>query len=634
MKFANINKFFPRLPIRRKLLIGFLGMGFLPLLIGGAVGVWFTMKIFGGHVRDLLSLKAELTAGDIEDYMLRMKNLTLYLSRSDALVLFSEQPSSRNRIVIEKEFSELLKVDSSIFQIRYIDTEGWERARVNASEGQPEVVAPSKLQLKSDRYYFVEGLRTEPGEVYISPLDFNIEWGRVEEPRRTVIRFATVVETERGRKAGLVVINVFGDYILGFVDRLTLRREPTVKAVLVDDHGTQLSHEHEPGKPGCTIGTKTFLIQPDGAGGAVPPSERPVDGFGIQVRQPVHIPAASESSDWYVLLSYARPWTTSLALSLLGALGGVFLALTPIITVIAWMGARQLTTPLLHLREQATRLAQGRFDARVKVESNDEIEDLAEEFNRTAERLEHLYLELEKTNSTLHAEVERRTREVLQAEKMASAGIIAAGIVHEVSNPLAAMKTIAQAILSTPKSEEARTRSLERLLLEIRKMETFVRTFRSFASPSADSPGWCNLAETFGETLRLFGPEAERRNVRVASTIEHDPCAVQVGPRTMQQMLMHLLVNALDAMPDGGEIQLSADRRNGKVDLSIRDTGLGMSDEQLKKIFDPFFTTKPGGTGLGLSIVYRTVAEHGGEIGVESRPGSGTCFTLRLPART
>lgn len=629
----NLNKIFPRLPIRRKLMIGFLGMGFLPLLAGGVVGVLITIKLLRKQVVSSLELKAHLTASDIESYAVRIRGLTAYLSELPDLKAYLAAPSDAKRHRVEEAFAAFARLDPSIHQVRFLDKTGWEVIRINVLGEHPEVVPRKNLQLKADRYYFQEALRAVEGKVYVSPFDYNIEWGKIEEPRRTVVRFAKPVPGPDGTTAGVVVINVLGDFVLGFVHRLTEHAPSDLRAVLVDSNGTRLSHEHSAGKPDCTIGLATaeFAGGDDVADRAAGARWFPPWG-SLSVQTPVRVAnEVSSSPRWSVVLSHDPDWAKSVAFPLLGALAGASIVLVPLVVWVAWLGAGQLTSPLLQLRRQAKELADGNFSARARVESNDEIEDLAEEFNRTAERLERLYRELERSNSTLQEEVERRTREAIQAEKMAAAGVLAAGIVHEVANPLAAMKTVTQAILTAPKDEEAKRRSLERLLGEIRKLESFVRTFNSFASPAKDAPGWCDASEAVTETLQLFCPEAERHGIHVHRPPNPPRCSVQVGPRTLQQILMHLLVNSLQAMPEGGTIRIGTTQTDGRVRLEVEDSGAGIGPEDQKKVFDPFFTTKPGGTGLGLSIVYRTVREHGGDIRLHSEPGEGATFTLEFP---
>jgi signal transduction histidine kinase len=141
------------------------------------------------------------------------------------------------------------------------------------------------------------------------------------------------------------------------------------------------------------------------------------------------------------------------------------------------------------------------------------------------------------------------------------------------------------------------------------------------------------IGEVVEETLALFGPQIRNRGIRLETRIVADGLAVVGNRGRLQQVLLNLLWNAVEAMPDGGSLEVSVGRQGTEAFIEVRDSGKGISEENLSRIFDPFFTTKRGGggTGLGLSVSYGIVEEHGGRLKVESRSGTGARFTVRLP---
>lgn len=231
---------------------------------------------------------------------------------------------------------------------------------------------------------------------------------------------------------------------------------------------------------------------------------------------------------------------------------------------------------------------------------------------------------------TAEQEMLRRT---LRAERLAAVGTMAAGLAHEVRNPLNSAALQLQVLRrrlakgnATPEALDATAVLVED---EIRRLEHLVTDFLSFARPRPLELKPTAIAELCGDVATLLAPEAEGAHVEVAVDIAGDLPPVHVDPDRLRQVLQNLVRNAVEAMPEGGRVTIRARRAGEDLELDVEDTGAGFGDEA--PVFDAFFTTKPKGTGLGLSIVHRIVTDHGGTVRVRSRPGS-TCFTISLPA--
>jgi PAS domain S-box-containing protein len=226
-------------------------------------------------------------------------------------------------------------------------------------------------------------------------------------------------------------------------------------------------------------------------------------------------------------------------------------------------------------------------------------------------------------------EEQRRLREQLsQADSLASLGEIASAVVHEVANPLAAIKTVAQAAEEEGEPGSLHREYMGRIVEEVDRLNNFLQTFRGFAHPFRGRDGACDVRRVFGDVWCLMHPELVRHGIQVVERYPDPPPILRVAPQQMRQLLLNLLVNAIVAMPNGGQIQVEAEAEGT---FRFADTGVGIPAENLGKVFDPFFTTKPNGTGLGLAIVHRIVRDSGGSVSVESREGAGTTFTLRFP---
>lgn len=223
-------------------------------------------------------------------------------------------------------------------------------------------------------------------------------------------------------------------------------------------------------------------------------------------------------------------------------------------------------------------------------------------------------------------------------QRLQTLGVLAAGLAHEVKNPLSTMSVNLQLLaeeFASPKSPvEERTLKRARLLLgEVKRLDGIVNDFLKLARGYEITPASVDLELLVTELLGFVEPENQR--LGVSTRVSFDPAArlVVADPKFLRLALMNLVVNAQHAMAEsGGELLLETRPREGEVELRITDTGPGMAAEVVDRIWQPFYSTKEGGTGLGLPTTRRIVEELGGDIRVVSEPGRGTRFTLRLPA--
>jgi PAS domain S-box-containing protein len=229
-------------------------------------------------------------------------------------------------------------------------------------------------------------------------------------------------------------------------------------------------------------------------------------------------------------------------------------------------------------------------------------------------------------------------REVLyQNEKLAALGTMAAGIAHEMNNPLGIMTTRIELMLMDAKDQQLPGQVLEDLEVLHRASQRVARIAASLRSFARHTPGDrvpLDLNTVVEESVKLLQKPMAADNVQIVASLDRALPPILGDANTLHQVLMNLLTNAREAMPHGGQIRLETGpaARPGWVRLLVADTGTGISAEEVSKIFDPFFTTKSTGTGLGLSVTYGIIQEHGGTVDVESRPGAGTTFIISLPA--
>jgi signal transduction histidine kinase len=234
-------------------------------------------------------------------------------------------------------------------------------------------------------------------------------------------------------------------------------------------------------------------------------------------------------------------------------------------------------------------------------------------------------------NAILYKEQKERFRRMLRADKLATIGELAAGAAHEIRNPLTAVKSSLQYLQDKNPDETAR-KLLTTALEETGRIEEILSGMLSLSRPSEMKKERHDLSETLRECLELISFQARKNKVVIVQAYPAAPIVLVADRSQLKQLFLNILLNAVQAMPDGGEIRVQASVPDGvKALVSVADTGEGILEENLDRIFDPFFTTKKGGTGLGLSICYGIVKSHEGEIEAKSRPGQGTTVIVKLP---
>jgi signal transduction histidine kinase len=214
---------------------------------------------------------------------------------------------------------------------------------------------------------------------------------------------------------------------------------------------------------------------------------------------------------------------------------------------------------------------------------------------------------------------------------MAAIGELAAGIAHEIRNPLGIIAGSAETI-QKHEDQKIRGEMTNYILEESKRINGLISTFLDFARPKEPKLVNCDLREVLEKTLLLLSPSANTSGVEIKKEIPRGPLWVSIDPDQMRQAFMNLGVNALEAMPHGGVLRVAVtENARDRVVVRFSDTGKGIPKEIRTKVFDPFFTTKDGGTGLGLSIAHRIITQHGGDIKVEEGEERGSTLTVTLP---
>ena len=296
--------------------------------------------------------------------------------------------------------------------------------------------------------------------------------------------------------------------------------------------------------------------------------------------------------------------------------------------------------PVQRLVRHSSLVAQGDLEARVIVSSRDELGELSESVNRMTENLGTADRELKEFADSLEQKVEERSQEIMRmeeqlrrSEKLASLGTLAAGVAHEINNPLTGILLFASILNSDKRLDPALLPDVARVISETGRCAGIVKNLLEFSRESSPEKEVIALEAILDEEITFFHNQPDFKAIVIRKNFVSDLPLVAVDPNQIRQVLLNLIINAGHAMPNGGELEISTYRSaDGKyVCTAIKDTGDGIPEENLARIFDPFFTTKSEGTGLGLSISYGIIENNGGKIEVKSRLGEGTTFTVMLP---
>jgi two-component system, NtrC family, sensor kinase len=228
----------------------------------------------------------------------------------------------------------------------------------------------------------------------------------------------------------------------------------------------------------------------------------------------------------------------------------------------------------------------------------------------------------------------RMEEQMLQNEKLTSLGLLAAGVAHEVNTPLAVISNYIQMLAKQIPADDPRQKTIERIVKQTFRASEIVNNLLNFSRTGAAEPVEVDLHAVIEETLTLVQHPFKVARVNVLKNYAEKLPPVLGSTTRLQQVFLNLFLNARDAMPGGGMLELQTAARNGSVEVEVTDTGMGIPAEQVHRIFDPFFTTKATGrgTGLGLSVSYGIIQEHAGKVDVRSTPGKGTSFRLEFPA--
>ncbi len=324
----------------------------------------------------------------------------------------------------------------------------------------------------------------------------------------------------------------------------------------------------------------------------------------------------------------------------------MFLVMTTFVGIFIWI---VVNIPVHKLTLGTHEITKGNLDYRISVKSNDEIGRLATSFNQMADELKRARNELTQWGQSLEGRVAQKTEELrraqanmVQMEKMVSLGKLASTVAHELNNPLEGVLTYAKLLkkmvkegLLTAETAEEIQNDLSIIADETARCGNIVKNLLLFSKQKVGEFVETDLRTTIERSLNLIDHHLKIHNITLETDFLQEPLMLFCAPQQIEQALLAIEINAIEAMPEGGALKVEAHHSTASdaVQITVADSGIGIPDDALPHIFEPFFTTKENGkgTGLGLAVVYGIIERHGGTVDVKSKLHGGTTFTLLLP---
>ena len=510
-----------------------------------------------------------------------------------------------NRENIVKLFKDFISRTKYYHQIRFLGQNGRELIKVRKAPGVDQLLD------QGEETFFKEARQADKDGMYVSRIEYSAT------SKRHVIRWAKAIYSGLREFIGVVVIDVDHEQIIDIVKEIHVGTRGY--AFLVDDLGRVIAHPkfepmtHELGSfPDSSIDEavlemmtgssawKQYTFEGERKMAAYAPV--PIMKWSLAVTIPVQ-EFRKEA------LAIRTNVIRTVFITLLFAIAGV--------SILTYF----LLKPVRALVDATNRIAGGDLTHEIPIQSSDELGELTGAFNRMVKNLARVQDEL------------------VRSEKLVSLGRLSAGVAHEVRNPLNAMKG-AIVYLQRRRPDDPLVKEYTQLVFEeIDRLSKFVSEFLYFARQSMPKPVLTNINEMVTTVQHLFEKQAAERAIRFQNYLDPTLPITAVDPDQMEQVLVNVVINAMDAMPRGGAIaftsQLVRDDENRNdapiIRLTVKDGGIGIPADQLKNVFDPFFSTKDGGTGLGLPISMGIAENHGGRIRITSQEGSGTTVIIEWP---
>ncbi len=467
--------------------------------------------------------------------------------------------------------------------------------RVSSVDLAGRELASSELGRELNRDYPPEILQeVKAGKDYISQV-------KIMDNHTPFVTMAVPIK-KMGRTIGALIADVNLRGIWKMVDNIRLGE--TGRAFLVSHEGILIAHQdkkrvlrnenlREQKEVQAVLAGKTEAIELEGNSGSKwISSYAPIAGlgWGIILRQ------SQDEAYWFSKVMRIQSWIIIILSEIVAILVSIFMG-------------RVFAQPIKTLSSRIKRVADGDLEHKIKIERRDDMGELVRSFNDMTAKL----------------------KQAKARERLSAIGEAASWIAHELKNSLVSIKSFVQ-LFPRRHHDESFVNKFSRLIPEeVNHWERMLKELSEFSAQSELRTCEVNLKQLLDDILAIMMEKFIEKKIDIKYNLQNKDICIQADPHRLRQVFMNLIINAVNAMPQGGSLIVSIDRRPGYVDVSIKDTGKGIARDTLNRIFEPFHTTNRGSMGLGLAISRRIVEQHGGNIDVESEIDMGTTFIVRLP---
>jgi len=420
-----------------------------------------------------------------------------------------------------------------------------------------------------------------------------------------------------------------------------MRRDPDIERIIIFDTEGRILRASQPELVGGILDRRRlsrYLDQPDSTVEGLREDGRLIQSVVKKIRNrpecfACHGSRATVNGILRVDMSF---WKTEEQIAEMerSALWMMLLTAAVLATGGAFLMVRLVERPVAGLIRAMAKVEGGDLETRASVGTHDELGRLADSFNAMVEKLKAAREEIEVYHQ----------HRLARAERLATLGEVAASLAHEIKNPLAGIAGAVQVMADELPEADPRKEIMHEILSQVHRLDRTTQDLLAFARPGKPDVELCDIHQVLDRVLILLAENPEAKQMRVVRAYQPDIPPLHADGKQLRQVFLNLILNAVQAMPAGGQITLQTAVRNGSgadgeaptgqapmVEVAVTDTGPGIPSSVLKEIFTPFVTTKRRGTGLGLSVSLRIIKDHGGWIAAESPPGQGATFRVFLP---
>lgn len=564
-----------------------------------------------------------------------------YLRSSQAIEFLINVPGQKPtgllywKSLIEREFYNFLSLRPGYSSIGLLDEYGNEKLVMSKNGDKIETLPERKLINRLTSTYYVEAVLQSGYGIAAIPMHSMIS-NRADISSQPLIRFATKVFDRMGKPRGVIYADLDGSNTIAALSRVSF--EWRRRAAMVSQNGNYIYNPFKKPVPSAPdegnvrndYSGQVAAQMLSGRAGLITDDPDFIFAF-----RPIYLQAGNKDFFYVVYDRYPRanflPAMDKIKKAYLVGLAEALL----FCLVVAAAVSHTLTRDLDKLRQGVEQIRQRKLDHRLTIRSGDEIESLANAYNMMADFLQEYSQSLENKVEERSIHIKKVERKLMQAEKQAAIGFLAAGVAHEINNPISVLITRLE--LMKKDIDKGNTDMLKKDLevlhnhaVRIGAIATNLLTFSRSASADMAAADLNEIAE---RVLSLIEMPIKKKGITLVRALEPGLPKARLNVSGFEQVVYNIVHNACQATEGGGTITVKSGRDDeGGVFLEVRDTGHGIKADVLSHIFEPFFTTKEvgSGTGLGLAISYGLVKDTGGYINVESEPGTGTIFTVHL----